>query len=152
MVLALPGLKVPPARPLAPLEGAMWILDQKEDELLHACEDGTLPFAWDIATPTAERRELRILSESIVAIATGKPQPVYRDMEDLVDELVPHRDMRSSELQRFFSCSSSHLSHLLRAGCLAAASVRRAESGVNAATLITRASVVAFLVSRQFSG
>ncbi len=152
VTIALPGLTLHPERPLAPLEAAMFILNQREDALLHACEDGTLPWVWDIATPTSERRELRILSESLTAIACQKPQPKYDDVEDVISELVPHRDLKSTELQVFLTCSSTHVSNLLRAGCLAAVAPRKAESGVHSATWVRRDSVVEFLRSRRFSG
>jgi hypothetical protein len=130
----------------------MFILNQREDALLHSCENGTLPWVWDIATPTSERRELRILSESLTAIACNRPQPSYSDVDDVIDELVPRHDLKSTQLQVFLTCSSSHVSNLLRAGCLAAASPRKAESGIHSATWVKRDSVVEFLRSRRFTG
>jgi hypothetical protein len=152
VTIALPGLSLHPERPLAPLEAAMFILNQREDALLHSCENGTLPWVWDIATPTSERRELRILSESLTAIATGKPQPTYHDVDEVIEDLVPHHDLKSTQLQVFLTCSSSHVSNLLRAGCLAAAAPRKAESGIHSATWVRRDSVVEFLRSRRFTG
>ena len=158
------GLTLPAARPLIPVEVAMVLLDRDEDEVLAAIESGVLGWAWNIGCPNAERRELRIWRDSLLALLEGRRQetggPEGRSQEDSKEQkplsleeilrgVLPNRPVRSTELQRFFSCSSTHITHLLRDGCLTAAGRRQRDDGPNSFTRITRDSVVKFLTDRR---
>jgi hypothetical protein len=142
------GFTLPAARPLIPVEVAMVLLDRDEDEVLAAIESGVLGWAWNIGCPTAERRELRIWRDSLLALLNGQANP-ETDLTKILRGVLPNRPVRSTELQRFFSCSSTHVTHLLRDGCLTAAGRRQREDGPNSFTRITRDSVLKFLTERR---
>ncbi|MFO1461249.1 MAG: hypothetical protein U1G08_17835 [Verrucomicrobiota bacterium] len=149
MQLLLTGLTLPSSRPLIPIEAAMVLLDRNEDEVLAAVESGALAWAWDIRRSGAERREIRIWRDSILDVINGsqtrtESPVVYRSM-------IPPRPMRTPELQRAWSCSSSHLSHLIGDGLLRAIAPRASSSGPNAFARIPPATIREFLESRRVS-
>ena len=140
----------------------MVLLDRDEDEVLAAVESGVLGWAWNIARPGAERRELRIWAPSLLSLlAGGRPEAATprsqesgaaqpgEELLTLLRGILPGRDVRSTELQRFFSCSGSHVAHLLQDGCLAPAALRQCEDGPNSFTRVKRDSVVKFLGGRR---
>ena len=126
----------------------MVLLDRDEDEILHAVESGDLGWAWDIAVPTAERREIRIWRESLLALAAGKRDP---DLEPhaVIARILPPAHIRSPQLQRLWSCSSTHIHALLDSDAIAVEAAPVARSGPQSYTLIRRESIAAFLSNRR---
>jgi hypothetical protein len=156
MQLYLPGLTIPAARPLVPLEACMVLLDRDEDELLAAIEDGSLPWAWDIRGAGAERREIRVWRESVLEWVgrDGNRGSEIANLKleignDMPGDILPHRDLRTTELQRLFCCSQKHAQGLIEAGLLVPVRARPVESGPNAFTLVARPSVTRFLRERR---
>lgn len=147
--LALPGLTLSAARPLVPLEAVQVLLDRDEDAVLALVEKGDLGWAWDIRTPTATRREVRVWRESVLELMGADIAERHGTCLGVLDTFLPHRDLRLTELARWFACSSSHVSNLIRDGCLALAGERPDHSSVAAVTRITRASVVSLLDGRR---
>lgn len=136
------------ARPLVPIEAAIVILDRNEDEILHAIEDGSMGWAWDIAAPGVARREIRIWRESLAALtARRREEPLT--MDEVLARILPPSDIRSPQLQRVLSCSQTHLSHLIESGMFEVLVEPRAASGPNSWTLLSRDSVARFLRSRR---
>lgn len=149
MQLALPGLTLPLSRPLVPMEALLTLLDRDEDQVLSEIERGGLGWAWDIRTQGAARREVRVWRDSVMEYMQGVPPRASGSALAVLDTFLPHRDVRLTELQRWFSCSNTHVCNLLRDACLTVAGPRPEHSSVTAVTRITHASVVAFLESRR---
>lgn len=147
--LRLPGLSLPDSRHLIPLEACQILLDLDEDSILGAIENGRLGWAWDIRTPGAERREIRVWRESLMAKMAGADGSVDTEIDQVVESILPHRDLRLMELARWFACSGSHVSNLIRDGCLALAGDRPTHSSAAAVTRVTRESVARFLDGRR---
>lgn len=127
----------------------MVLLDRNEDEVLAGVESGALSWAWDIRRAGSERREIRIWRDSILDVIretkTRKESPaIYCDM-------IPPRPMRTTELQRAWSCSCTHLSHLIEDGLLRTVAPRASASGPNAFARIPPLAIREFLESRRVS-
>ena len=146
--IAAIAIQLPAARPLVPVGAAMVILDRDEDEILHAVENGALGWAWDIATPGAERRELRVWRDSIVTLAT-MAKPELLEAEEVMARIVPPGPIRSPQLQRLLSCSSTHVHSLIDAGVFDVEQGPGAPSGPQSYTLLRRSSVIRFLRGRR---
>lgn len=136
------------ARPLVPVEACMVILDRDEDEILRAVETGALGWAWDVAMPGTDRRELRVWRESVAALAARRREEDLPP-ETVLGRILPPVDVRSPQLQRVFSCSQTHLANLIEAGMFDVVAEPRAASGPHSWTLLSRDSVARFLRSRR---
>ena len=66
MQFDLPGLVLPARRPLLPVAAVGTLLDLDPLEVLAACENGELEWAFDLAVRGATRREIRIWRGSVV--------------------------------------------------------------------------------------
>lgn len=153
---------MPALRPLIPLAACMILMDRDEDEVTEAVEDHTFEFAWDIAGEGAERRYLRIWRDSLLAVlnnvpphkpdlgltADGNP-PERRSDAEVLERILPHRDIRTTELQRIFSCSQKHVQGLVDTGLLLVTKPRAVQVGPQAFSIVSRESVVHFLQSRR---
>lgn len=128
----------------------MVLLDRNEDEILQAVESGVLQWAWDIRAPGASRREIRIWRDSILEATTAQRRHSGDESPDLIlREILPPRDLRSSELTRLWSCSSTHVHALIEAGCLIMVEAPAATSGPLSYCRVSRASVGQFLQARR---
>lgn len=135
----------------------MFLLDDSEDKLVELIESHRLSLAFDISCPGSNRRELRIWTDSLAAMLGDKSQPVVADhatVRQIVHAMVPRDVIKQTELCTVLSCSSSHVSNLLRphspnaAPALELFGPRPEHSHASAVTRITRESFVRFLVSR----
>jgi hypothetical protein len=146
MNLELP-LNLPSRRPLVTLEGAVTLLDLDPIAITQACETGLLGWVFDLGT--GDRRELRIWRGSIAAwLRSGGRDGASAAREaDVVADILPGRDLRSSELWRRLCISRQHLASLLPELKIAAPAVQA--RGVNAACLISRESARRFLLQRR---
>ncbi len=146
MNLELP-LNLPSRRPLVTLEGAVTLLDLDPIAVTHACENGLIGWAFDLGT--GDRRELRIWRGSIAAwLRTGGRDGAKAAPEkEVLADILPSRDLRSSEVWRRLSISRQHLGSLLPELKVVAPAAQ--ERGVNAACLISRQSVTKLLQSRR---
>lgn len=146
MQLALP-LSLPASRPLIPVEAAVVLLDRSEEEISAGIESGALSIAWDIGASSVRRSEVRIYRESLLAVLQGVPAP---DPDQPIEErMFPGRDLRSTELRRWWSCSNNLIADLITGGYLRVAKPAAAPSGPNAYCLLDRASVLGFLRDRR---
>lgn len=126
----------------------MVILDRDEDEILHAVETGALGWAWDIAMPGADRRELRVWRDSVLALASSTVDETL-EMETVIARVLPPADLRSPQIQRLFSCSSTHIHALIGAEVFDVVQRPAAESGPRSYSVLSRCSVARFLRSRR---
>lgn len=127
----------------------MVLLDRDEDDVLAAIESGVLTWAWDIRREGAERREIRVWRDSLLDVLNGTH--ASNKVADAAATILPPRPVRTTELQRLWSCSSSHLSHLLLDGTLKAVTAREASSGPNAFTRISPSLICNFLSARRLT-
>jgi hypothetical protein len=148
MVSALPGLELPAARPLVPLEACMFLLDEHEDRIIASIEDGTLSLAWDIASPGSQRREVRVWRDSLLAVMRRERGPATAEVRPIIEAMLPGRDLLHREVQRLLSCSGTHVSELLNLEALLPAGPRPTRSSPMHFTRVLRVSVVTFLERR----
>jgi hypothetical protein len=144
--LELP-LTLPSRRPLVTLEGAVTLLDMDPLAITHACENGLLAWAFNLGT--GDRWELRIWRGSIAAwLRTGGRDGARTAREDeVLSDILPGRDLRSSELWRRLSISRQHLVSLLPE--LKVAVPAQQNRGINAAEVISRDSARRLLLKRR---
>ena len=144
-------LQLPVSRPLVPIEAAMVMLDRTEDEVLELLDTGELTWAWDIRSPDADRREIRIWRESLMGYfdrgSRGlKPAEPPSEPQVLAAVIPTRPELRSTEIRRIFTCSSTHVLKLVRAGCLDG--LNPPHVGPNGFVRVRRASVIRFLQQR----
>lgn len=137
-----------PKRVLWKLSTCEDFFDRDHDALVVDVENQSLKFAWDIAAPGSTQKEIRVWRAAALALRRNEPLP--RVTEDEVYRLIlPNRDLRSTELQRIFSCSHPHIT-TLRPLLVVTREPLQAD-GPNAFTVFCRASVIAFLKARRLS-
>ena len=98
-------------KPMLPVRGAVALLDKDEDGVVALLEDGSLPWAWNIALNpvTGQKKELRILSACVASYMRGQEcRLTWRDVERM---LVPPAGavLLGREGQRLLNCSGTHL-------------------------------------------
>lgn len=125
----------------------MVLMDRNEDEVLAAIESGVLSWAWDIASQRSQRREIRIWRDSLLKVLESRPS-IAADESTVLRSIFPPRPIRTTELQRIFSCSSSHVSHLIEEGSLVAPA-RERHSGPLSITRVDPANLERFLLGRR---
>ena len=130
-------LAVPQVRCLARLDSLCDDFNAPEEQIIDAAECGAIPFVFNIATNEDTRRELRVWKPVVEALrASGGsralPQNLSRNsgtqeagfgspeftLEKVLAELIPAREVRSSELEIWWRCSHQHISSLIAAGHL----------------------------------
>ena len=144
-------IELPAQRPLVPAEAAIVLCDQDERVIVEWCESGVFSWSWDIATPEAARREIRIWRSSLLAHLRNCRQPAA-SWPEVVDDVLPQRErIRSTELERLFSCSHDHIASLIACRVFEQLGDRLAERGPNSYRVVSRKSVVEFLSGRRIS-
>ena len=137
-------------RPLWRLTTAQECLDKSRDEVTAMVESGELPWAWDLGLGRS-RREIRVLSASVVEKSIG-PIPNLGSTQNLqlsevLDLVLPKRDLRSTELTRIFGCSHQQVGQL--APHFAIVKQSRAADGPDSYKVFSWASVATFLKKRR---
>lgn len=157
------ALDLSPTIPLVPDEVARVLLALPDpDYVAQAIENGHIPFAFNIATPDAERGALRIYRESLLDALFAKAHygsswlTIIPPRRDLLAELprvlaacLPPGDkpfIALASLARRWTCSPQHIQNLIDAGSLTA--LARAQMGPNGSAMITRVSAEQFLTAR----
>lgn len=142
--LQLRNLTLPALRPLVPLECVMVLADQHDYEIEAAVDCGALCPAWDIASLGAGSRELRIWNAGVDAYLQDRKLDERKfNLSLIFPHSRPH--LWSTEIQRLFSCSASHVFNLIRDDLLEEVGTRAA---VRARAKISRVSVEKFLKAR----
>ncbi|HVU07648.1 MAG TPA: hypothetical protein VHG89_03795 [Verrucomicrobiae bacterium] len=151
MQLELTGLAIEARRPLLPVEAVVFMVNRDGDEIAADCERGMFKFAFDISTPGAQRRELRIYRDCVLQSLQPK-LALPEKLSDVFERIFPHRGLRGVELQRTFSCSLQHVRDLDDAALITVERERLAASGPRASRIYSRQSIITFLQSRAIGG
>lgn len=114
-------------------------------------EDGRIAWAFDLAAPSARRRELRVMAASVVE-AAGKANGLLKptanfSLEEIAGIILPHRrpDVSGTELQRAFGISRQAISTMVRRRALKASARAKAANGHNGGLKFSRDSLLNFL-------
>lgn len=139
------------AGPLISESTACSVLECDNDELKWLIESRKLSWAWNIARPGAEARELRLLTRSVNGVrTTGAGDGLENEPEQRILDLVlarhPKPELSGTEFDLLFCCSQETRTRLLRAGLLTGTDWKR---GPNGSPKITRLSVIQFLKERR---
>ncbi len=102
--------------------GAVRALAGVDELTIHAALDaGEMPWAWDIALPGCDKREIRIWWPAarlwVAGIKEQPPHPIT-DVLDHVLGTTTRAEIRSHELRVRLVCSHNHISRLQDRGCL----------------------------------
>lgn len=150
---ALAGRK---PRALMCVQSAMWALDLNEDEVLRLIDDGQLLWAFDISSPGARCRDIRILSDSVAAIMQGRPVAALNETSIqeawVVSRIFPAAEfVKVKEVARILSCSSTHVFHLVHSGAVQAEPTSWASrrSGPKGSPVIYTQSLQRWLLKRR---
>jgi hypothetical protein len=136
--------------PLMRMQTVQDCLNKSRDEVNAMIESGELPFAFDLSSKPGCRRELRVFS-LCVAENTGWKNPAGQtknyQLPEVVGMILPRRDVRSSELTRFFAVGHDHVHRLGKN--FTVTRKPSAKGGPNSFTVFDRPSVEKFLISRR---
>jgi hypothetical protein len=147
------GLNIPTTRCLSSPETVRDFLRLTAEEVAQAVDGGVIPFAWDLRSPGADRSEMRLwhpTCESLIRSSgtDSGPRPAEPDLARM---LIPDRDVRSSELERWWSVSHQHVQRLIAAGLLPVRRSPAAAAGPASYHLLTSDGLRAFLASRRLT-
>ena len=145
--LQLP-VELPRTKPTLALESCADFFDRDYDTLVMDVENQVIKYAWDIAAADAARREIRIYAPSAWAFCYQKPMPNISEAT-VYNFILPHRDIRSTELKRILACSSDHI-HDLKEHFVITRPPRQ-EDGPNSFSVFSRISIENFLRLRRMS-
>lgn len=142
------NLSIPAERPMVPIEAAIVLLNRDYDSIVGMVDAGELPWAWDIRSEGAKRREIRVWRDNLLDVMSGATS-LTGDEGVVLDSLIGHKrdEVRSPELQRIFSCSHNHIFELLDDKLITATKAQTL--GVNGFARISRVSVFDFLRARR---
>jgi len=140
-------LRVALRRPLLPSKAVEALLDLGPDGVIREIESGRLEWAWDIRSPDAAKRDLRVWAPCVRHFMDGVFAPIAGDPYAAI--LPATRAVwRGTDLQRLFTCSETHITHLLDAGELTALNPQRART---ISAEIPRLAVLNFLLKRRLT-
>ena len=119
-------------------------------QVIEKIENGDFPWAFNVGCGT-RRKEIRLLGHGVTEKTIG-PFPEIGATKNLklievVDLILPQRDVRSTELRRIFSCSSKLVYDLAKDFRVAKKAM--AKDGPYSYTVFQRASVAKFLENRR---
>lgn len=126
--------------------------DLSRERVMESIESGDYPWVFNIGTGR-KSREYRILALSVLELnmpafkAIGATKNLK--LTQIIDLILPQRDVRSTELRRIFSCSSHHVYHFAK--YFTATQMPTACDGPNSFTVFSRASVARFLEKRRMA-
>ena len=131
------------------------LVDYDEDEVLVLIfEHFALGPAWNVASRNATRRELRVLMKCVrffKEVGGNRPQPKIARAE-LLDLILPGHNkpfFTGIELQAILNCKGSHVINLIEERSLAVMPGTTWQRGRGGSPVVSRASTVAFLKTRQ---
>jgi len=91
-------------------------LGANEDEVIALIEQGSLFWAFDISTPGAIKREIRVWHQSVNDYQ--EQTSALRSVDEVIRDILPkHRRpvLRATELMRALNCSQLHVYNLIEA-------------------------------------
>jgi hypothetical protein len=156
-----------PGHLLVPLPAAVLFLNRKQRAVLALIDSGELRWAFDIRSPSAGTRTVRILRDSLLEYTGLRPHELLYDSDELefaaiVNAILPNRKVKrprrllasgaepvlsGSEVAQCFSCTNNHVLNLVREGLLRVPGRRAPGEPL----LILRASVIEFLRQRRMT-
>lgn len=127
-----------------------------EDDILALIEDGSLPFAWDIALrPGKSAREFRLYPacvEHYRRTGGSRPYPDAARFDAVIVRLLGHHAgkpfLTSNTLRLLLNCGPTHIINLIDAGALKQMPGTVYRRGPNGAALVESYSFVRFLETR----
>jgi len=141
-------IELPRTKPTLALESCADFFDRDYDTLIIDVQNRLIKFAWDISTPGAARREIRIYAPSAWAFVYNRPMPKLSE-DDVYKLILPARDIRSTELKRILACSHQHVHELKREFTVTREPIQA--DGPNSFSVFGRESIVRFLRARRIS-
>lgn len=149
---ALPPLIFKLHRPLLSLSCAAALANKSTGELVQHLELGAIQFGFDLATPHANRRAIRILGRSLADYLEGRKPATVESAGELlaaINSIFPATatTFPTAALAGLLDCDSDLIMDLIRAGAIRTANQYR--QGRGGAALITRQSCVEFVASRR---
>jgi hypothetical protein len=141
-------VELPRTKPTLALESCADFFDRDYDTLVVDVENRLIKFAWDISTPGASRREIRIYAPSAWAFVYHRSMPLISE-DDVYRLILPGRDIRSTELKRILACSHQHI-HELKSQFVVTREPLQAD-GPASFSVFSRESIVRFLHARRIS-
>ena len=154
-------------RPTMDRAGARGCLDIEDWQLDGLIDEGSLGWVLDIASPGAERRELRFLTAAVAAYRRGKeegrmqnaeaaqspssfcilPSALPQVMELLFGPEVPL--VRAQRIYRAFGCKPAHFYDLVAEGALPLARGSAQRPGPGGGGVVAWATLKAFVLKRR---
>ncbi len=137
-------------RPLWRVKTVEDFFDLSRAKVMAKIEAGEFPWAFDIGRGK-HSREPRVLGYTVMETKLGPFEGIGATKNLLLPEIVnlilPARDVRSTELTRLFSCDSGHVYKL--ASQFKVTKKPTAKDGPHSYTVFSRASVANFLEKRR---
>jgi hypothetical protein len=141
--------------PLIPWKAAVCLLARSEGELARLMDNGELGHCFDLRGVSATRREIRFSRMALLAfLDRAAPRPNWLSLseascERIIEASLPHvgAAFTSSQLSRFWSLSTTHVTDLVLSGLLK--DISHPARKPNESRLISRASAVALLRARR---
>lgn len=138
-------------RPLISIAAASAIANEPAESLIKAAESGQIQFSFNIASPEATRRSIRVVASSLLQYIKGV-QPGTEPpgaLGQLVESIFPSltKTIRTETLARLLDCEGQHPLQLAKLGLLRC--VRAGRAGKFGSALFCRSSCVEFLKSRR---
>ena len=126
------------------------LFDQTHAQITAKVEAGEIAWAFDIGGGV-RCSEPRLLSYAVMETKIGPIEGIgaTRDLKlpEVINLVLPQRDIRSTELARLLSCEHQHVYRL--AGEFRVARKPAAKDGPHSYTVFNRASVARFLKNRR---
>jgi hypothetical protein len=149
----LPLKKKMVRRPLWKIKSVQDFLNLEYEQVMAKIQSGELLWAFNIGNDRA-RSEIRVLSHCVVELKMGEIHQVGPTRKltllKVINLILPGRDIRSTELKRFFSCGSEHIHQLAKKNFIVARKPKAAD-GPHSFTVFRRASVAKFLERRRIA-
>jgi len=133
--------------PVMRIETVAYLLQFERNGAVKSVEDGRLAWAWDLsATPGVTRRDLRVWRGSVAAWlnSQGRDGGAGVSYEDVLGDLIAHRDLRACEFRRRLGIHHSTVARFIKSGQL-----RLTSPPGSVPARISRDSIVRFLQTRR---
>jgi hypothetical protein len=140
-------------RPVMCMSAVMWRLDLDEDDVLVLIDEGALLWAFDIAGPGAERRAVRVLTESVDDLVYSRKRPYTDDESEwqrVASLVFPDKPVIvTCELARSLNCGRACAINLVHAKQFKTVPGTRIRQGPNGSAQIVTASAKEWLRKRR---
>lgn len=136
-------------RPLWKAKTIEDFFDLTRSKVMARIESGEFPWAFNIGL--GKKSEPRILGHSVMESVLGPFEGIGAtknlQLPEVINLILPKRDVRSTELKRLLSCNSDHVQNLIPQ--LTVTKKPTAKDGPYSYTVFSRVSVEKFLTGRR---